>query len=224
VAAKGATAAIPIVFATGTDPVGVGLVQSLSRPVGNATGRVSVIESLAPKSLELLLQLMPAVRRVGLLDDPGDARLGKDRDAFAPLGAAPGIQLVVASASHPKAFDVAVVQLLRERVEVIMTNSSLSFNLRSRLFELLRGKAVAVVGPRRKMVEAGALFSYGAPLQEQIRRSAFVVDKILRGAKPDDIPVEQPMEFELVLNLKTARTLGLSVPQSLLLQAAAVIE
>jgi putative ABC transport system substrate-binding protein len=224
VAAKGATATIPIVFATGTDPVGVGLVRSLSRPGGNATGRVSVMESLAPKSLELLLQLMPAVRRVGLLGDPGDARLGQDRDALAPLLAARGIRLVVAAASDPQGFDLAVAQLLRERVEVIMTNSSLSFNLRLRLFEQLRGRPVAVVGHRRELVEAGALLSYGAPLQEQIRRSAFVVDKILRGAKPGDIPVEQPMEFELVLNLKTARALGVSVPQAMLLRASQVIE
>jgi putative tryptophan/tyrosine transport system substrate-binding protein len=224
VAAKGATATIPIVFATGTDPVGVGLVQSLARPGGNATGMISVIESLTPKSLELLLQLMPAVRRVGLLGDPSDARLGQDRDALAPLLAARGMQLVVAGASQPQAFDAAVAQLLRERVEVIMTNSSLSFNLRDRLLELLRGKPVAVVGHRRELVESGALFSYGARLQEQIRRAAFVVDKILHGAKPGDIPVEQPMEFELVLNLRTARTLGVSVPQTMLLLANQVIE
>jgi putative ABC transport system substrate-binding protein len=224
VAAKEATATIPIVFATGTDPVGVGLVESLARPGGNATGMISVVDSLAPKSQELLLQLMPAVRRVGLLGDPADPRLGQDRDALAPLLAARGIRLVVAGASDPQAFDAAVAQLLRERVEVIMTNSSLSFNLRLRLFELLQGKPVAVVGHRRELVDAGALMSYGAPLREQIRRAAFVVDKILRGARPADIPVQQPMEFELVLNLKTARALGVTVPQVMLLRASQVIE
>jgi putative ABC transport system substrate-binding protein len=117
-----------------------------------------------------------------------------------------------------------VAQLLRERAEVVMTNLSLSFNLRDRLLELLRGKPVAVVGHRRELVESGALFSYGVPLHEQIRRSTFVVDKILRGAKPGDIPVERPMEFELVLNLKTARALGVSVPQTMLLRADQVIE
>lgn len=224
VAARAATTTIPIAFATGTDPVGVGLVRSLARPGTNATGMISVIESLAPKSLEVLLQLMPAVRRVGLLGDPADPRLRQDREALAPLLAARGVRLTVAGAGHPQAFDVAVAQLLTERVDAIMTNSSLSFNRRDRLVELLRGRAVALVGTRREMVEAGALFSYGAPLHEQIRRSALVVDKILRGAVPGDFPVEQPTIFELVLNLRAAAALGIVVPQSLLLRADEVIQ
>lgn len=224
VAASKATTTIPVVFATGTDPVGLGLVRSLARPGGNATGMISVIDSLAPKSLELLLQLMPGVRRLGLLGDPADARLKQDREALAPLAAARGIQLVVALARDPQGFGAAVAQLLRERVDAIMTHSSLTFNLRERLFEQLHGLKVAVAGHRRELAEAGALFSYGAPLHEQIRRSALVVDKILRGARPEDIPVEQPTQFELVLNLKTARQLGISVPQTMLLRADRVIE
>lgn len=224
VAAKAATATIPIVFATGTDPVGVGLVRSLARPGGNATGMISVADSLAPKSLDLLLELMPTVRRIGLLGDNTDARLTQDREALAPQLAARGMRLQVASASHPQGFDAAVAQLLQQHVEVIMTNSSLSYNLRERLFELLRGQVVAVVGHRRELAEAGALFSYGAALQEQIRRASFVVDKILRGAQPNDIPVQQPMEFDLVLNLRAARLLNIAVPQTMLLRASQVIE
>lgn len=224
VAARAATATIPIVFATGTDPVGAGLVKSLAHPGGNATGMISVVDSLAPKWLELLLELMPAVRRLGLLGHTNDTRLALDREALAPLLAERGIRLQVAVASSPQVFDGAVAQLLQQRVEVIVTHSSLSFNLRDRLFELLRGKRVAVVGHRAELAEAGALFSYGASLQGQIRRAAFVVDQILRGAKPADIPVQQPVEFDLVLNLKTARQLNVAVPRTMLLRANQVIE
>jgi len=224
VAAKKATTTIPVVFATGTDTVGVVLVQILARPGGNATGMISVIDPLAPKSLELLLQLMPAIRRLGLLGDATDPRLSQDRDALAPLLAARGIQLAVAKASDPQSFDAAVAQLVRDRVDAIMTNSALTFNLRERLQEQLRGRPIAVVGHRREMVDVGALFSYGAALHDQIRRSAFVVDKILRGAKPADIPVEQPTLFELVVNQKTAKALGIKIPPSILLRADEVIE
>ncbi len=224
VAAKAATATVPIVFATGTDPVGTGLVKSMARPGGNATGLCSVIDSLAPKSLELLQQIAPAVRRIGLLGDRDDPRLRQDRDALAPLLAARGMQLVVGEATHPQAFDDAVAMLLREGVEAVMTNSSLSFNLRHRLVELLRGRRVAVVGHRSEMVDAGGLFSYGAVLGDQIRRAALVVDKILHGARPADIPVEQPMLFEFALNRRTAQALGITLSQQLLLRADRVVE
>lgn len=224
VAAKAATATVPIVFATGTDPVGTGLVKSMARPGGNATGLCSVIDSLAPKSLELLQQIAPAVRRIGLLGDREDPRLRQDRDALAPLLAARGMQLVVGEATHPQAFDDAVAMLLREGVEAVMTNSSLSFNLRHRLVELLRGRRVAVVGHRSEMVDAGGLFSYGAVLGDQIRRAALVVDKILHGARPADIPVEQPMLFEFALNRRTAQALGITLSQPLLLRADRVVE
>lgn len=224
VAAKAATSAIPIVFASGTDPVGTGLVASLARPGGNVTGLCNVIDSLAPKSLELLQQIAPGVRRIGLLGDRDDPRLRQDRDALTPLLAARGMQLVVGEATHPKAFDDAVAMLLRERVEAVMTNSSLSFNLRHRLVELLQGRRVAVIGHRSEMVDAGGLFSYGAVLSDQIRRAALVVDKILRGARPADIPVEQPMLFEFALNRKTAQALGITLSQPLLLRADRVVE
>lgn len=224
VAAKAATGTIPIVFATGTDPVGTGLVASLARPGGNVTGLCSVIDSLAPKALELLLQIMPGVRRIGLLGDRDDARLQQDREALAPLLAAHAMQLVVGEATHPKAFDEAVAMLLHERVEVIMTNSSLSFNMRDRLIERLRGRRVAVIGHRSEMVDAGGLFSYGAVLTDQIRRAALVVDKILRGARPADIPVEQPTLFEFAVNRRTAKALGITLSQQVLLRADRVVE
>lgn len=224
VAAKGATATIPIVFATATDPVGTGLVQSLAQPGGNVTGICSVMDSLAPKSLELLQQLLPRLRRVGLLGERQDARLRLDRAALAPLLAARGMRLVLGEASNPPGVDDAVEHLLRERVDVVLTNSSLTYNLRDRLAERFRARGVALVGHRAEMVEAGALFSYGASLPEQLRASAHVVDRVLKGAPPRGIPVEQPTRFELALNAATARALGIEIPPSVRLRAERVIE
>lgn len=224
VAAKAATTAIPIVFATATDPVGTGLVQSLARPGGNVTGICSVTDSLAPKSLELVQQLFPGLRRVGLLGERQDARLRLDREALVPLLAARGMQLVLAEATNPQGVDAAVDRLLRARAEVVLTNSSLTFNLRDRLAERFRAQGVALVGHRAEMVEAGALFSYGASLPEQLRASALVVDRVLRGARPADIPVEQPTRFELALNLATARALGVDIPPTVRLRAERVVE
>ena len=224
VAAKAATSRVPIVFATGTDPVGVGLIQSLARPGGNATGLISVIDSLAPKMVELLRDVWPRIQRLGLLSDPTDPRLKLDRAALAAVSQRLGFTVFVAAASNPDSLDAAIEQLARQRVEAILTNSSLVFNLRHRVIELTRRHGVPVVGHRSELVEAGALLSYGAVLSDQIRRSALVVDKILRGARPGDIPVEQPTLFEFVLNAKTARTFGIKIPQTALLRADRIIE
>jgi putative ABC transport system substrate-binding protein len=223
VAAKGATTSIPIVFATATDPVGSGLVQSLARPGGNVTGICSVMDSLAPKCLELLLQLFPGLQRVGLLGERQDARLRLDRDALAPLLSARGMRLMLAEATNPQGVDAAVDRLLSERAEVVLTNSSLTYNLRDRLAERFRAHRVALVGHRAEMVEAGALFSYGASLPDQLRASAQVVDRVLRGAPTADIPVEQPTRFELVLNLTTAVALGVEIPPTVRLRAERII-
>jgi putative ABC transport system substrate-binding protein len=224
IAAKGATATIPIVFATATDPVGSGLVQSLARPGNNVTGICSVMDSLAPKSLELLQQLLPGLRRVGLLGESGDARLRLDRDALMPLLPSRGMRLVEGEATNPSGVDAAVERLLRERVDAVLTNSSLTFNLRDRLAQRFRTHRVVLVGHRSEMVEAGALFSYGASLPEQLRASALVVDRVLKGARPDGIPVEQPTRFELAFNLATARALGLEISQTVRLRADRMIE
>jgi putative ABC transport system substrate-binding protein len=222
-AAKAATSTIPIVFATASDPVGNGLVQSLARPGGNVTGICSVMDSLAPKCLELLLQLFPGLQRVGLLGERQDARLRLDRDALAPLLSARGMRLMLAEATNPQGVDAAVDRLLSERAEVVLTNSSLTYNLRDRLAERFRAHRVALVGHRAEMVEAGALFSYGASLPDQLRASAQVVDRVLRGAPTADIPVEQPTRFELVLNLTTAVALGVEIPPTVRLRAERII-
>ena len=224
VAATRATNTIPIVFATGADPVGAGLVMSLSNPGSNATGVITIIDSLAPKKLELLREIMPGVRRLGLIGDPNDPRLTVDRAALAQVTSSLGVTVVVDDALNPAGFDAGLASLIGHRVDAIMAVGSLADNLRERLVELTIKQRVPVVGTYSAMVEAGAFFAYAASLPSQLRRSAHLVDKVLRGAKPADIPVEQPTDFEFVVNLKAAKLLGITIPRSILLRADRVIE
>lgn len=220
VAARRATTTIPIVFATATDPVGAGLVASPARPGGNATG-IGQFDSLAQKSLQLLREMLPRVRRVGLVGATGDPRFALDRSALQPLLGA-GLQAI--PAQNPADLDAALKTLLKSGVEVIFTTSSLLFNQRERVIEMTLPQRVPVVGHRSPMAEAGALFSYGPSLAGQIRASAQVVDKVLRGASPADMPVQQPRTVELFVNLRSAGALGISVPRTVLLRAERVIE
>jgi ABC-type uncharacterized transport system substrate-binding protein len=212
------------VFATGTDPVAAGLVTTLARPGGNATGIISAIDSLAPKRLELLREILPAAKRIGLLGDSSDPRLTTDRAALAPVVSTLGLTLIVREASNPVEFDAAVASLMEQRVDAIMAVTSISSNLRERLIELTSRRRVPVVAGFMPVVEVGGLLSYSASIPDQLRRSAQLVDKVLKGAKPADLAVEQPTKFELAINLKTARTLGLTVPPSLLQRADVVIQ
>jgi putative ABC transport system substrate-binding protein len=223
-AARQATHTTPIVFATGTDPVGAGLASSLAHPGGNVTGVVSVIDSLAPKRLELLRAILPGANRIGLLGDPNDPRLNVERSALASFAPALGLTIIVAEASNPAQLDAAMGQLLGQGVHVVVGTTSIVTNLRGRLVELANRGRVPVVGGIAPMAEAGALFTYGAPLADQLRRSAQLVDKVLKGAHPADQPIEQPTRFELVINLKTAKALRITIPQSVLLRADEVIE
>ncbi len=224
VAARQATLTIPIVFATDTDPVGSGLVSSLARPGGNVTGVVRVIDSLAPKLIELLSEIQPRAKRIGYLGDANDPRSKIDRAALLPVAAARGLTIIVGEASQPAQLAAAVNGLIAQRVEVIVTGAVGTFNMRESLIALASAHRVPVVGHRAQFADAGALFAYGASLADQLRRSAYLVDKILKGAKPADIPVEQPTLFELVINLKTAKALGVTVPRSVLLRADEVIQ
>ena len=223
VAARQATRTIPIVFATGADPVGAGLVSSLARPGGNATGVVTVAESLAPKRLELLHEILPGAKRVGLLSDPTEPISAVDRSRVALAATALGLTIVEVEMSSAGELDAAVAKLIGQGVDVILNTSTIASNLRGRLIELANRRRLPVVGASM-LFEAGALFSYSPSLADQLRRSAQLVDKVLKGAKPADLPVEQPTKFELVINLKTAKALGLTIPQSLLLRADDVIQ
>jgi putative ABC transport system substrate-binding protein len=223
-AAKHATHTIPIVFGTGTDPVRTGLVASLAHPGGNVTGVISAVDPLVLKLIELLREVLPKVSRVGLLGDPTDPRAALDRAALAPVASALGITIIVAEASNASEFDTAVTKLLNQKVEAIVTNSVLPFHMRDRLVQIANQKRVPVVGHRTEIAEAGALYSYSASMADQFRRSAQIVDKVLNGRRPAELPVEQPIAFELVVNKTTAKELGIIIPQSMLLRAHKVIE
>ena len=226
VAAKQATQTIPIVFGAVTDPVGSGLVTSLARPGGNVTGISGVFGSLALKRVELLREMLPGMKRIGLLGDSTDPSSKLDQQALAPLAASLGLTVILALAANPPEFEAAVSKLAADRVEAIIVagSSPIIFNMRLPLIELANQRRVPVVGSNPQYADSGALFNYGASLNDRLRRSADLVDKILKGAKPADIPVEQPTKFELVINLKAAKALGITIPQSILLRADEVIQ
>jgi putative ABC transport system substrate-binding protein len=165
--------------------------------------------------------MLPRVRRVGLVGAPSDPRFDLDRKALQTLL---GADVQAIPAQNPAELDAALTVLLKSGVEAIFTTSSLPFNLRERVIEMTLPRRVPVVGHRGPMAESGALFSYGPSLAGQIRASAHVVDKVLRGASPADLPVQQPMMVELFVNLRTAKILGIAMPRTLLLSAERVIE
>jgi putative tryptophan/tyrosine transport system substrate-binding protein len=209
-AAKLATATIPIVFAAVWDPISTGLVASLARPGGNVTGICVFAESLAPKRFQPMREILPGVKRIGWLGDSTDPATRIEQQALRPLAASMGLTMIYAEGDNPAA--------------IYTGTSPLVYNLRARLMELANGKRVPVISYRAQFADAGALFAYGSSLADQLRRSAFLVDKVLKGAKPADLPVEQASLFELIVNLKAAKALGITVPQSFLLRAERVIE
>ena len=222
-AARHATGTIPIVFAAVTDPVGRGLVSSLARPGGNATGVMSVAESLVPKLIELLHEILPGAKRIGLLIDPTEPISTGDRPRVALAATALGLTIVEVEMPSAGELDTAVAKLIGQRVDVIVASSTIASNMPGRLIELANRRRLPVVGTAR-MVEAGSLFSYSSSLDDRLRRSAQFVDKVLKGAKPADLPVEQPTKFELVVNLKVAKALGIAIPQSVLSRTDEVIQ
>ena len=222
-AAKQATQTIPIVFGQVANPVSLGLVMDLAHPGGNVTGISSNFERLGLKRAELFLQILPRAKRFGFLSDPGRMSMD-DAVAFAAGLDALGLSLIVAEAANPAELEAAVARLADHRVDGILVHAIIANNLRARVIELANARRLPVIGANAQMADAGALFSYGASLAARLRRSAQMVDKVLKGAKPADLPVEQPTLFELVLNLKTAKALGITIPQSILLRADRVIE
>ena len=223
-AAWQATRTIPMVFATVSDPVREGYVASLGHPGGNATGLSNISASLLPKRVQLLREILPGVKRIGRLLDPADPASRLAQQEFAPVAAALGLTITMAEPANPAEFDGAVAKLVADRVEAIYAGSVLALNMRARLITLANQRRLPVIGLIPSMAEAGALFVYSASQADLLRRSALVVDKILKGARPADIPVEQPSKFEFIVNLKAAKALGITIPQSVLLQADRVIE
>ena len=225
VAARQATDTIPIVFGAVWDPVSTGLVASLSHPGGNVTGICVFAESLAPKRIQLLREILPGVKRLGWLGDATDRATRLEYEAFAPQAAALGVALVFAEAANPPAMEAALGRLFAQRVDVIYCGTSpLLYNMRERLLELANQQHLPIIAYREPFADAGALFAYGASLADQLRRSAFTVDKILKGARPADVPVEQATLFQLVVNVRAANRLGIKIPRAILLRADRVIE
>ena len=223
--AKHATRTIPIVMSVVIDPLGSGLVASLARPGGNVTGISLMTPDLVGKQLEVLKEVVPKVSRVALLwnpDNPGSAAQLREAEAAAR---ALGVRLQTLEARNPQEIDSAFAAMTRERAAaLVVLADAILLNQRRQIAELAAERRLpAVYGPSEH-AEAGGLMAYSANLLDLERRAATYVDKILKGAKPADLPVQQPTKFELVINLKTAKALGLTIPPSLLLRADQVIE
>ena len=220
-AAKGATVSTPIVFVNAYDPVGSGFASSLARPGGNLTGLATTSDDLSGKRLELLRELVPALRRVATLTDLATGSLGGKQAEVAARTL--GMQLQSVLVRGPNEFESAF-SAMRGADGLLQLDSPLFTLHRVRLTELAVATRLPTIYGYRDMVEVGGLMSYGAQLSDLYTRAATYVDKILRGVKPADLPIEQPTKFELVINLKTAKALGLTIPPSLLLRADQVIE
>jgi putative ABC transport system substrate-binding protein len=225
-AAKAATTTIPIVFGIGDDPVRFGLVDSLAHPGGNATGTNSFISELVAKGLGLLRELMPGVARVAVLVNPADARTTEFtlRDAEAAAHAI-GVQIQIVSASTGGEINAAFATLVSERVDALFVSSNPFFLSRRVQIAILAARhAVPATYGLREFAEAGGLISYGTSLRDASRQQGIYVGRILKGEKPADLPVVQATKFELIINLQTAKAIGIDVPASLLARADEVIE
>jgi ABC-type uncharacterized transport system substrate-binding protein len=222
--AKKATQSIPIVVRTTNDPVEEGIVASLAHPGGNITGVYSVAAELTGKRLELLMQTVPRLARVGLLWNP-DYAAGRDNLKNAETSAKSlGLRLQLLQARTPDSFEAAFRSAVGHRAQALIAlRSPLIVSGRRRLAELAIKSRLPAIYDDREFVEAGGLMSYGTNLADLYRRAVFYVDKILKGAKPADLPVEQPTKFELVINLKAAKQIGLTIPPNVLARADKVI-
>jgi putative ABC transport system substrate-binding protein len=223
-AAKQATSVIPIVFAATSDPVGAGLVVSLARPGGNATGLSVQQTDIAGKRLELLRQAVSALRRLAIMVNAGNP--GSVPETRQARAAAVALGIEVVTTEIRQAGDIApALEALKGRADALYVCADPLFNVhRVQINTLAVGAQIATIYDLREYVDAGGLMSYGPNFPDQWRRAGDIVDKILRGAKPADIPVEQPTKFELVVNLSTAKALGLTIPESFLSLADQVIE
>jgi len=223
-AAKQATAVIPILFVTASDPVGTGLVASLARPGGNVTGLANQISDTGGKKLEFLREVVPGLRRLAIMANVGNPASVLDMGEAQATARTLGLEVITSEIR--RAEDIApAFEALKERADALYVSADPVMNTnRIRINILAVGARLPTMHAVREFVEAGGLMSYGPNLPDQFRRADDFVDKILRGAKPNDIPVEQPTKFDLVINLTTAKALGLAVPSSLLARADEVIE
>ena len=215
----------PIVLGSSTDPVGRGFGKSLSHPGGMITGLANSVDDTAPKQVELLASIVPNLSRLGVLRNPGSPNVASVMKHIEAAAKAGGISLVTADARTPEEFSEAFEHFKRERVQAFMVISDVLFNLhRRQLADLSTASRLPSMYSVREYVEVGGLMSYGESFREFFRRSAGYVDKLMKGAKAADLPIEQPSRFYLTINLKTAKAIGIEVPTALLLLADEVIE
>ena len=224
-AAKNGTTSVPIVMAWDEDPVGNGFVGSLAKPGGNVTGLSSVSPEISGKRLELLKEIVPKLSRVAVVGDltqPGNKQgLGETEVAAKMLG----VKLQYLNAHAPEDIDRVFKAALMERAEAMLVQANRAFySQRDRVIELSAKNRLPTMYAQVEFVDAGGLIGYAANVSDMYRRAAYYVDRILKGAAPADLPVEQPTTFELVLNMKTARALGLTIPPSVMVRATRVIE
>jgi len=220
------TRTIPIVMAFGTDPVGTGFVASLGRPGGNVTGLSNITVELGGKRLELLKDAVPKLSRVAFIWNPDVRGAVLDYKETEARASSLGLELHSVEVSTAEDLDRAFAILTGARVQafIVAAANIVMFGRRAAIARFAQSNGLASMYAAKEYVDAGGLLSYGASVSDMFRRSALYVDKILKGAKPADLPVEQPTKFELVINLKTAKALGLTIPPSFLQRADQVIE
>jgi putative ABC transport system substrate-binding protein len=224
-ALKNSTRTIPIVVALFGDPVGTGLVESLARPGGNVTGLTDFTPTLTGKRLEILGQVAPGTSRVAALLNSKNPNSRPELDAARAAAGTLAVELLTFEASDPSSLEAAFAAMKKNRIRahMVFTDPAL-FSQRDFIVDLAARNQMLGIYPLPEYAQAGGLVSYGSDAKELFQRAATYVDKILKGAKPGDLPIEQPLKFELVINLKTARSLGLTIPQSVLLRADKVID
>ena len=223
-AAKRATTTIPIVMATSGDAVAVGLVATLPRPGGNITGLTLLVPELSAKRLELLKEGLPRITRLAVLFNPSNPAFATDIKKTEILAKSMKVELQQFGVRAPNEFDGAYAAMAKARVDAVMIHQDGMLNANpGATADLARKHRLPSIG-FKEFAEAGGLIGYGVDFLEMYRRAAVFVDKLLKGAKPADLPIEQPTKFELLINMKTAKALGLEIPRSLLLRADRIIE
>jgi putative ABC transport system substrate-binding protein len=225
-AVKAATTSIPIIFETGLDPVAVGLVASLNRPEGNVTGITSLNVAVAPKGLELLHELVPKAKSFAVLVNPANSvNTNINLKSLEEPARARGLQLHVLNASTEGDFDNAFAKLVQLQADGLIVAPDIIFNSRAQQLATLTTKhSVPAVHTVREFAAAGGLMSYGGDIKETHKQAGIYTGRVLKGEKPEDLPVQQVTKVELVINLKTAKALGLNVPNTLVGRADEVIE
>jgi ABC-type uncharacterized transport system substrate-binding protein len=224
-AAKTVTQTIPIVMATSSDPVGTGLVASLNRPGGNVTGRSLQTAELSGKRLQLLTEIVPRLTRVAVFSNPLNPSIAAVVEQTKAAAQSLAIEIHLVEVQAPDQFESAFTAVTRARADaLIVLPNPMLYGQHPRIVTFATASRLPALFPEREVAEAGGLVAYGPSIPASFQRSAAYVDKILRGAKPAELPVEQPTTFELAVNLQTARAIGVIIPTSILLRADEVIE